>query len=164
VTGQRTDRLLVVLQDAGFAFVVVGGVAAIAHGATRSTKDLDVVAPMTAENLARLLGALQPYCPRHLTRPDLGVVSQSAAELSTHRLLLLVTDIGRLDVLGRVDPIGAYSDVEAVEMELVVGRRIPVITLDQLIDIKAWLRRPQDKDVEAELRLIRELRDGPASD
>ncbi len=32
MTTQRTDELLILLQDAGLDFVVVGGVAAIAHG------------------------------------------------------------------------------------------------------------------------------------
>jgi predicted nucleotidyltransferase len=158
VSAQRSDDLLTLLQDAGFEFVVVGGVAAIAHGATRSTRDLDVVAPFTPANLQRLLDALGPHAPKHLTRPDLGVVSQTAAELSAHRLLLLVSDLGRLDVLREVPPIGAHDDLETVEMELVAGRRFRVISLDQLIAIKAALTRPQDKDVERDLRAIRALR------
>jgi predicted nucleotidyltransferase len=154
---QRTQELLVALQDAGFEFVVVGGVAAIAHGATRSTKDLDVVAPFTVDNLERLLAALRPHSPAHFTRPDLGVIQQGPAELTTHRLLLLVSDLGRLDVLKEVSPIGRFEDLESVEMELVEGRRIRVISLDQLIAIKESLSRPQDKDVERDLKAIRAL-------
>lgn len=156
---QRSDELLALLHRVGFEFVIVGGVAAIAHGATRSTKDLDVVAPFTAENLRRLLDALRPHGVRHLTRPELGVVSQTAEELSAFRLLLLESDLGRLDVLRDVPPIGTHGDLQVVEMELVEGLRFRVISLDQLIDIKAALSRPQDKDVERDLRAIRALRD-----
>jgi predicted nucleotidyltransferase len=159
VKAQRSDDLLALLHHAGFEFVIVGGVAAIAHGATRSTKDLDVVAPFTTENLRRLLDALKPHDVRHLTRPDLGVVSQTAEELSGYRLLLLESDLGRLDVLREVPPIGHHGDLKVVEMELVQGLRFRVIALDQLIEIKASLGRPQDKDVERDLRAIRALRD-----
>ena len=155
---QRSDQLLALLHREGFEFVVIGGVAAIAHGASRSTRDLDVVAPFTPENLQHLLDALGPHGVKHFTRQDLGCVAQSARELSAFRVLLLESDLGRLDVLREVPPIGPHERVESVEMELVEGLRSRVISLDQLIEVKAWLTRPQDKDVERELRAIRELR------
>ena len=164
MSGQRTEELLVLLQDAGFEFTVVGGVAAIAHGATRSTRDLDVVAPFTAVNLGRLVEALRDHHAKHFTRPDLGVITQTPEELAGHRLLLLDSDLGRLDVLREVRPIGRYEKLDVVEMELVKGRRFGVISLDLLIEIKASLNRPQDKDVERDLRAIRALRDGGQHD
>jgi predicted nucleotidyltransferase len=159
VTTQRSDELLILLQDAGLEFVVVGGVAAIAHGSTRSTKDLDVVAEFSEESLRVLLEALAPHHPKHLARPDLGVVSQSPKELCGHRLLLLTTDLGRLDVLREIIAVGRFPDLDTVTMELVEGRSFQVISLDQLIATKSALTRPKDKDVEAELRAIRGLRD-----
>jgi hypothetical protein len=111
---------------------------------------------MTEENLGTLMTALRPYHPRHATRPDLGVIPQSPAELATFRLLLIDTDLGRLDVLGTVQPIGSYHDLQAVTMELLAGKMFRVLTLDQLIQVKAHLRRPKDKIVEAELRAIRD--------
>ena len=160
MTAQRSDDLLILLQDAGLDFVVVGGVAAIAHGSARSTKDLDIVAKFNEESLQILLDALRPHRPKHLSRPDLGVVSQSAQELSSHRLLLLITDLGRLDVLREVTPIGGLQSLATEDMELVEGRFFPVISLDQLILIKSTLTRPKDRDVETELRTIRSLRNG----
>jgi predicted nucleotidyltransferase len=159
VSTQRTGELLALLQDAGVELVVVGGVAAIAHGATRSTRDLDVVAPFTPENLERLLRALRPHAVRHVLRPDLGPLSQTAEQLVTQRLLLLTCELGRVDVLREVPPVGAHEAVESVEMEIVPGRRFRVISLDQLIEIKAALTRPQDEDVERDLRAIRALRE-----
>ena len=44
-------------------FIVIGGVAATAHGSARSTVDLDVVYRQTQENVARLAAALAPYQP-----------------------------------------------------------------------------------------------------
>lgn len=153
-------RLLEILHDSGFQHIVIGGTAAIAHGAVTPTQDVDVAAPMTEANLDKLLVALRPHHPKHATRPDLGVIPQSARELAAFRLLLIDTDLGRLDVLGEVQPLGRFEDLQAVSMELVEGKSFRVLSLDQLIAVKAHLRRVKDKIVEAELRAIRDrLRD-----
>ncbi len=153
----QTERLLCALQDAGVRFAVIGGVAAVAHGASTPTQDLDVAAAMEPENVRRLLAALKPFRPRHVLRPDLGVITDEADVLSRYRMLLIDTDLGRIDVLASVEPIGSLDALETVEMELVAGRRFEVISLDQLIEVKASLSRPKDRTVETELRAIRDL-------
>jgi predicted nucleotidyltransferase len=150
----KTDELLRALLDAQVEFIVVGGTAAIAHGALTPTQDLDIAAPMTEANLSRLMQALSPFHPKHATRLDLGEVWQSPRELTKFRLLLLQTDIGRLDVLGRIDPLGPYESLKAVEMDLLESTKVRVLELDQLIEVKAHLTRPKDKIVEAELRAV----------
>ena len=155
-----SEALLRILVDAGVEFIVIGGAAAIAHGAATPTLDLDIAAPMTEANLERLMGALEPVHPRHATRPDLGTVWQTPTELTRFRLLLLQTDIGRLDVLPRVEPLGDYDKLEAVELELLEGTPVRVLTLEQLIAVKTHLSRRKDKVVEAELRAIADLRRG----
>ena len=155
-----TERLLTVLLDAKVEFVVIGGIAALAHGAITPTFDLDIAAPLTEPNIERILHAVLPFSPHHATRPDLGVIWQSPAELTRFRLLLLQTDIGRLDVLGQVEPLGHFSDLETVALELVPGRQVRVLSLEQLIEVKAHLRRPKDKIVERELRTIRDRSHG----
>lgn len=161
-TNADVPALLAALQDASFEFCVIGGVAAIAHGAVTPTLDLDVAAPITIENIERLLSALAPHHPKHVTRPDLGVITSGADYLATFRLLLLDTDLGRLDVLGHVEPIGKFEELRSAEMELADDRWARVIDLDQLIEIKAHLTRPKDKIVEAELRAIRDRLRSPA--
>lgn len=155
---QQSDRLLVLLQDAGVSFVVIGGVAALAHGAATLTIDLDVAAPMTPENVERLMTALRPYHPTHVTRPDLGVITDSIERLCEYRLLLIHTDLGRLDVLREVQPLGAAETLRSVELEVVEGRRFQVLDLDQLIEVKAFVARPKDLIVAQELRALRARR------
>lgn len=151
-----TPALLERLLDAQVEFIVIGGTAALAHGAATPTVDLDIAAPMNEANLTRLMSALESLHPKHATRPDLGVIWQSPAELSRFRMLLIDTDIGRLDVLGRVEPLGSFEELESVGVELLPDRKVDVLSLDQLIAVKASLRRPKDKLVEAELRALRE--------
>ncbi len=155
---QHTDRLLTILHDAELPFVVVGGVAAIAHGAATSTKDLDIVIPMTSDSLNHLMSVLAPLHPMHAHRHDLGVITNSPDELSKFRLLLIDTQLGRLDVLKTVEPIGTYDELKTVKMELIEGRIFSVIDLDQLITIKAHIGRRKDLIVEQELRAIRALK------
>ena len=89
------QRLLARLQDAGFEFAVIGGVAAIAHGASTMTRDLDLAAPMTAKNLARLLDALRPLRPRHVLRPDLGELVDPPERLAVEAELRAIRDVLR---------------------------------------------------------------------
>jgi uncharacterized protein (DUF1330 family) len=50
--------LLASLERHGVRFVLVGGLAAQAHGAARATKDADICPEWSTENLARLAASL----------------------------------------------------------------------------------------------------------
>ncbi|MCA9518796.1 MAG: hypothetical protein KC635_27865 [Myxococcales bacterium] len=154
--GQDTPRLLRLLTEAGVDFIVVGGVAAIAHGATTFTRDLDVLARFDEANLARLLDAIAPHHPRFALHPARPPLVQAAAELASFKDLCLDTDLGRLDVLGRL-PNGAIAELkgEVVRMDL-AGVVCAVLTLDALIASKERLGREKDRVQLLELRAIRE--------
>jgi hypothetical protein len=53
------ERLLAVQVDEGVEFVVVGGYAAVLHGASRPTEDVDVTPTTTTENLVSLTKSTQ---------------------------------------------------------------------------------------------------------
>jgi hypothetical protein len=59
-----TLELLRRLHDAGVEFIIIGGVAAIAHGSAVVTEDVDLCAPLTRENAVRIITALQGLNPR----------------------------------------------------------------------------------------------------
>lgn len=153
---QSNDRLLRCLVDGGVDFVIVGGIAAIAHGALRTTLDLDIVAAFNRDNMDRLLRALRELHPRNAARPDLGELQTTAEELARYRNLYLLTDSGELDVLGELPPVGGYAEAAAgaVHVEL-FGKRCAVLGLDHLIAIKEFLGRPKDQEALRELRAIR---------
>lgn len=50
--------LVAALCEAGVDFILIGGAAATAHGASRLTQDVDVVYARSPENLRRIVGAL----------------------------------------------------------------------------------------------------------
>src|SRR4051794_18577016 len=99
------------LRDAGVEFVIIGGVAAITHGSSRITFDLDVVSPMNLDNLKKLVGALQDLQPKFRMRPDLPVVTPDNHNLKGIKNLYLMTSNGPLDVLGYVEGVGDYEEV-----------------------------------------------------
>lgn len=154
---QFNDKLLRLLIDGGVDFVIVGGIAAIAHGALRTTLDLDVVAAFNPENMTRLLAALHEVHPRNAARPDLGEIQATAEELARYRKIYLVTDVGELDVLGELPPIGGYAEAAATAEQFdLFGKECAVLGLDQLIAIKEHLGRAKDLEALCELRAIRE--------
>jgi predicted nucleotidyltransferase len=153
------EALLRRLVAAGVEFVVVGGVAARAHGSAMLTQDLDVVAPLTVENIRRLLTAVGDLNPRYALTLDKRRVTESAEYLAAFKNLYLLTDLGRLDVLGSVEPIGTYEVVaQHAEETTLLGPTVRVIGIEDLITVKAHVGRPKDRHAELELRAIRELR------
>lgn len=52
------DAVVRVLNEAGVRFIVVGGLAVIAHGYLRSTKDIDIVIKLTPDHVRNAFAAL----------------------------------------------------------------------------------------------------------
>lgn len=154
------NRLLQRLFDADIDFVIVGGFAAMLHGSSMVTRDLDVCAMLTDVSVEKLRYAFRDLHPTHrltpqklsfLTNPDPGV------ELKN---VYLQTDLGPLDVLGSITGIGDFEAVRrnAVSFEL-FGHAVSVISADDLIKAKEALGRHKDLLVAQELRAIAETKE-----
>jgi len=148
--------LLTLLVDAGVRFVVIGGVAAIAHGASTFTRDLDVLIAFDADTIARLLGVLREHDPRAALDPAHRPIPTSVSALEGFRNLYVTTSLGRLDLIGET-PLGDYRSLaaRAVPMTL-AGVSVQVVALDDLIAMKRALGRPKDLLVATELEAVRE--------
>jgi hypothetical protein len=66
----QLNRLIERLCDAGVDFVIVGGFAGMLHGSTLVTRDLDVCAVLSAQNIAKLRAALRDLQPTHRFTPQ----------------------------------------------------------------------------------------------
>jgi predicted nucleotidyltransferase len=148
------NRLLQRLCDADIDFVIVGGFAAVLHGSTMVTRDLDVCAPLTVENLARLRAAFRDIHPTHRESQRLSFLENPAPDVPL-RNLYLQTDLGELDLLGSITGVGSFERVldSAVVVEL-FGRPVRVISVQDLIQAKEALGREKDRLVVRELRAI----------
>ena len=58
------EKVVHVLTDSGVEFVLVGGLAVVAHGYVRTTADLDLCYARSPSNLKRIVSALAPAKPR----------------------------------------------------------------------------------------------------
>ena len=147
--------LLEALAGAGVGFVVVGGVAATAHGAARVTYDLDLVYSRERGNLERLAAALAPYSPYLRGAPPGLPFHWDAETLERGLNFTLTTDLGPLDLLGEITGGGRYEDLlpDTVEVEL-LGVRCRCLGLRRLIEVKRAAGRPKDFEAIAELEAI----------
>jgi len=153
-------KLLETLGQAGVEFIVVGGVAAAAHGSVRLTADLDIVYRRTPENLLRLVEALRPYNP-YLRGAPPGLPFRWEAETLRRGLnFTLTTMLGDIDLLGEITGGGAYEDLEPHANVLTpYGFACRFLGLEKLIEVKRAAGRPRDLEVIAELEAILEERD-----
>jgi len=156
-------QLIPRLREAGVEFVIIGGVAAIAHGAERNTMDLDIAASMSLDNLQKLIAAIQDLRPKFRMRPDLPVVTPDNHNLRGIKNLYLTTDVGAIDILGVVEGIGDFAAVRARAITLDLGEGLGtclVIDLDGLILAKQTANRAKDHEALPELEVIRRRRQG----
>jgi hypothetical protein len=96
------ERVLHALHDAGVEFILVGGLAAVVWGASRFTRDIELVYRRTPENLRRLADALAPFAPYPRDAPPNLPFRWDAETLQRGLNFTLSTDAGPIDLLGEV--------------------------------------------------------------
>ncbi len=154
------DALIAALTAAGVEFIVVGGAAAVLHGAPVTTVDLGIVHRRSPENVARLLEVLAKL--ETAFRPPVKPGLRPTAELLLGRgQNLLSTSLGPLDVLCVLHDRRGYEELLPETDLLTDGEmRIRVLNLDALIEVKAEAGRAKDRLVLPVLLALRARRGG----
>jgi hypothetical protein len=154
------EAALRVLAHGGVEFIVVGGVAARAHGSARLTNDLDVLYRRTPENIASLVTALEGHGPYLRGAPRGLPFRWDAATIERGLNFTLTTSFGDLDLLGEIVGGGGYGALVADSTAIAVfGVEVRCLNLDRLIHVKRAAGRPKDLEVIAELEALLEERD-----
>jgi predicted nucleotidyltransferase len=156
------SSLLGRLARAHVDFVVIGGVAVIAHGYERNTGDLDICYSREPANL-ELLGQVLVDLGARVRNIDGDIpFVPDARTLRGTQILALDTPEGGLDLL--VDPDGSpgyealKADAEPIDFD---GREILIASIEDLLAMKRAANRLQDQtDIEA-LTAIQRLRRHP---
>jgi len=158
----RFGELLGRLASEHVDFVLIGGLALIAQGASRATVDVDICYDRASANLERLTRALGPLHPRLRGAPPELPFFFDARTLRSGLNFTLVTDFGEIDLLGEVTGIGGFTEAsrDAVELTL-YGHTIRVMNLDQLERAKRAAGRAKDLLDLAEIARLRAARDEP---
>ena len=151
------NRLLQRLCDANIDFVIVGGFAATLHGSSLVTRDLDVCAILSSENVAKLRDALRDLKPAHrLTSQKISFLDNPEPGVEI-RNLYLRTDLGPVDILTSILGVGEFDRVRAASIQVdLFGRTCRIMSLDDLIQAKEALGREKDLLAAKELRAVRE--------
>jgi predicted nucleotidyltransferase len=138
-------ELLKRLKDHDVEFIVIGGLAAILQGAPVATYDVDVCAPMSDDNVAKIHAALREIKPRFRFRPDNLPVPDDPARLRGIRNMNLVTDVGVIDLLGDLPGVGTFEEVRDRTIEINMGGFVcRVLNLETLILSKKTAGRDKD--------------------
>ncbi len=142
----ETGPLLDALDRNEVEFVVIGGVAGLAHGSAYPTYDLDIAYARDARNLERMAQALR----------DIGVTLRGAPEdlpfqvdaktLDAGMNFTFLTEFGEFDILGHVDGIRGYEELRAhAKLQEVAGIPVRVASLNHLIGMKRRVDRTKDQ-------------------
>jgi predicted nucleotidyltransferase len=148
-------KMLRLLTEHNVAFIIIGGVAAVIHGSSRLTQDLDVVYQRSPQNLTRLVQALAEQSPYLRGAPPGLPFQWSVDTLRMGLNFTLETSVGPLDLLGEVTGGGSYEELleHTIEVE-VFGIRCRCLDLSALIWTKRAAGRPKDLEAIAELEVI----------
>ena len=155
------EGLLRALADGHVQFILVGGVAARAHGSARLTQDLDVVYSRSPENVRALVAALAPLSPYLRGAPPGLPFRLDQATIERGLNFTLTTRLGDLDLLGEITGGGGYDALRPHTTELTLfGLPCRCLDLEWLIRVKRAAGRPKDLEAIAELEALLEERDG----
>jgi hypothetical protein len=155
----EAKRIFEALDKEQVDYVILGGIAAIAHGSATLTFDLDVCYARTEVNLERLVRAVSPLNPRLRGADENLPFKFDARTLRNGLNFTFETDAGNFDLLGEVSGVGDYQKVfENSDMLELYGENRRVLTLDALIRAKKAAGRRKDLNQLPELKALLEMK------
>lgn len=153
------QEILVRLVSAGVQFVVIGGLAAQAHGSPSLTRDLDICCARDLDNLRKLANVLDDVLAvrRNLPADSPRMPPLDAHTLGAASLFTLTTRFGDFDILASPDPGLNYERLAQNAVPYpVFGVNVQIAGLDDLIAMKRAAGRPKDR---IELEILGALRE-----
>jgi hypothetical protein len=154
--------VLQTLVGADVRFIVVGGVAAAAHGTARLTQDVDVVYDRDRENITRLAQAFAPHAPYLRGAPPGLPFRFDEKTIALGLNFTLTTDLGAVDLLGEIVGGGSFEALVPHSIEIsVYSVRCLCLDLPALIRSKRAAGRPKDLEALAELEALLEEQQDP---
>jgi transcriptional regulator with XRE-family HTH domain len=127
-------------------FVVIGGVAGLAHGSAYPTYDLDIAYARGARNLERLAGALRSIGVKLRGAPEGLPFQVDARTLEAGMNFTFRTEFGEFDILGHIDGVRSYEELRShATIHEIGGIPVRVASLNHLIGMKRTADRTKDQ-------------------
>ena len=154
---QDLNHLLKTLLMHNLDFLIIGGFAAVVHGSSHVTKDLDITMLITQDNINKLRQALKDLEPRHRMnpshKPSFLEEPKNVAGLNN---IYLETSAGILDIVAMDESMGSFNDLKSRSLKVnLFGYDCFILSLDDLIRVKEKMSRPKDLIVLEELRALK---------
>jgi hypothetical protein len=152
----RPARILATLLAHRVDFVLIGGLAGIAHGSSYPSYDVDIAYARDPENLERLAAALKELGAELRDAPEDIPFVLDAQTLRAGSHFTFTTAYGPLDILADPDGAPAYPELKRVagKPATIEGMAIHVASLDHLIAMKERSGRTKDKLMATEYRVL----------
>lgn len=156
------------LNDASVPFVIVGGLAVVAHGYGRQTQDIDLVVPMDPGTVRGMFAALARlgYAPRiPVAAEDVADPGTRARWIAERGMVVLAFHSEAhadtpVDVFMQ-EPFDFEAEHAAADIrEIAPGLPVRIVRLATLLSMKERAGRPQDRADVAELLRIHGGRSG----
>jgi hypothetical protein len=159
------EKIADLFRKHGVEYLIVGGQAETLMGSPRVTYDTDLCYRRSPENLKRLATALQEIHPTLCGAPPDLPVRLDAQALAFGNNYTLNTSLGRLDLLGWVEPLGTYEALLPKSETYPIGPTVlRTIGLEDLITIKQHIGRSKDRESLLQLLAIRSIRNEQQSE
>jgi predicted nucleotidyltransferase len=157
VTSSSVQTIIQALNEAGVRYLVVGGLAVVAHGHVRFTADLDLVLDFNEENLRRAMEVFEslgfrPRAPVPLRKFAETEIRQGWIRDKGLTVLSLFSDdhpLTEVDLFV-ADPFG-FDQVYTRRVTMAIAPHVEAtfVGLDDLVRMKKVAGRPQDlSDIE----------------
>ena len=157
------EALIQALNAAGVRYLIVGGLAVVAHGYVRFTADVDVVLDLAGDNPRRAVTALdglgyRPRAPVALAefadaaKRDIWIREKQLTVFSLYSPEHLATEVD-LFVQSPFNFAEAYA--RAARIEVAQGVAATFVGLEDLIALKQQVGRPQDALDVQQLKALR---------
>ena len=157
------EAILRSLNDAEVRYLIVGGLAVVAHGYVRATMDIDIVLGLEESNARHAMEALtaigyRPLAPvdaLDFANPELRRTWHTEKNMIVFQMRHPDRDSTRLDIFVE-EPFPFSDELAKAKWETVAGIRAPVLRLERLLQMKRESGRPQDlADVEQLILIAR---------
>ena len=138
-------ELLAALQRHGVDFVVIGGIAGLAHGSSYPSYDLDIAYARGSENLERLVAALSEIGVTLRGAPPDLPFQLDVRTLESGANFTFTTPYGDFDVLADIAGMKSYDALRRdADEKRIAGHTVPVASIDHLIAMKRGAGRAKD--------------------
>lgn len=149
---QSFETIIRALDNAGARYLIVGGVAVVAHGYVRFTVDLDIFLDLEAENLKTALSALsrlgyRPRAPVNIADFADPAIRRGWIEEKGMKVFSLSSaehHSTEIDIFAEAPFDFSAAHAQAVRLDVCPGVTAAFVDLDRLIAMKKRAGRPKD--------------------